>query len=188
MNFDSESHFPLLLAEFSTFLLHFHSGVMIPIPQYPIYSATLDLLGGKKVGYFLDEERNWDLNMQELERSLEEARKDGVNVVGFVLINPGNPTGQVLSKKAVRDVVKFCAKHKLVLLSDEVYQENVYDENAEFYSAKLAAHDTGLLKTDSIELASFHSTSKGEPLPVRFRLANCISDAKSVVISFRCLW
>jgi aspartate/methionine/tyrosine aminotransferase len=134
---------------------------MIPIPQYPIYSATLDLLSGKKVGYFLDEERNWDLNMQELERSLAEAKKNDVNVVGFVLINPGNPTGQVLSKRAVKDVLRFCAKHKLVLLADEVYQENVYDEDAEFYSAKRAAFDTGLLQSDEIELVSFHSTSKG---------------------------
>lgn len=134
---------------------------MIPIPQYPIYSASLDLLNGKKVGYFLDEQKNWDLNIEELERSLLEAKGNGVNVVGFVLINPGNPTGQVLSKKAVQDVLWFCAKHKLVLLSDEVYQENVYDENAEFYSAKRAAFDTGLLERDEIELASFHSTSKG---------------------------
>jgi alanine transaminase len=134
---------------------------MLPIPQYPIYSATLDLLDGKKVGYYLDEEKNWDLNLKELERSLQEAKDDGINVVGFVLINPGNPTGQVLSKKAVQDVVTFCAKHNLVLLADEVYQENVYDETKEFYSAKRAAHDAGLLENNEIELASFHSTSKG---------------------------
>lgn len=141
--------------------LHRNSGVMIPIPQYPIYSATLDLLGGQKVGYFLDEDNKWDLNMAELERSLKEAQADGVNVVGFVMINPGNPTGSVLSKKAVQDVVMFCSKHNLVLLADEVYQENVYDEDAEFYSAKRAAYDMGLLENDAIELASFHSTSKG---------------------------
>ena len=134
---------------------------MIPIPQYPIYSALIDLLGGKKVGYFLDEKNCWDMNLQELERALTEAKRDGVNVVGFVLINPGNPTGQVLSKKAVQDVVKFCAKHKLVLLSDEVYQDNVYDDSAEFYSAKRAAFDSGVSERDEIELASFHSTSKG---------------------------
>ena len=137
------------------------SGIMIPIPQYPIYSATLDLLKGKKVGYYLDEEKRWDLNMKELERSLKQAQQEGINVVGFVLINPGNPTGQVLSKKAVREVVKFCAKHNLVLLADEVYQENVYNDEDEFYSCKRAAYDTGLLKDNTIELASFHSTSKG---------------------------
>ena len=141
---------------------------MIPTPQYPIYSATIDLLGGQKVGYYLDEKNKWNLNMKELERSLKEAQDNGTNVVGFVLINPGNPTGAVLSKEAVRDVVQFCSKHNLVLLADEVYQENVYDETAEFYSCKRAAYDVGLLQKDddgamiaNVELASFHSTSKG---------------------------
>lgn len=132
---------------------------MIPIPQYPIYSATIDLLGGQKVGYYLDESHHWDLNVQELERSLLEARGNGIKVNSFVLINPGNPTGQVLSRKAVQDIVKFCSKHNLVLLADEVYQDNVYD--GEFVSCKRAAHDMGLLQKDALELVSFHSTSKG---------------------------
>ena len=133
------------------------------VPEYPIYSATIDLLGGQKVGYFLEEKNNWSLNIQELERSLENARENGTKVVGFVLINPGNPTGAVLSKEAVQDVVRFCSKHNLVLLADEVYQENVYDENSEFYSCKRAAYDIGFLEegAEKIELASFHSTSKG---------------------------
>lgn len=132
---------------------------MIPIPQYPIYSAQLDLLGGHKVGYYLDEEGLWDLNIEELERSLKEAQDKGIDVRGFVMINPGNPTGQVLSEKAVQDIVKFCVKHNLVLLADEVYQENIYDDSLKFTSCKKAAHEAGL--TDKIELASFHSTSKG---------------------------
>lgn len=136
-------------------------GVMIPIPQYPIYSASIDLLGGQKVGYYLDETKNWDLNMEELERSLKEARAKGIKVNSFVLINPGNPTGQVLSKESVHDIVRFCAKNKLVLLADEVYQENVYFDDQEFVSCKLAAHETGLLDEDAIEMVSFHSTSKG---------------------------
>lgn len=136
-------------------------GVMIPIPQYPIYSATIGLLGGKQVGYFLDEKNGWETNMKELERSLKEAQDKGIVVNSFVLINPGNPTGAILSRNAVRDIVKFCAKHKLVLLADEVYQENIYDDNAEFVSCKRSAHEMGLIEDGSIELASFHSTSKG---------------------------
>ena len=136
-----------------------HSGIMIPIPQYPIYSATLDLLGGHKVGYFLDEEKNWDLNLEELERSLKEATDNGVDVRGLVLINPGNPTGQVLSESAVQDIVKFCAKHNLVLLADEVYQANIYADGLKFTSCKKAMHDAGV--QDVLELVSFHSTSKG---------------------------
>mmetsp|Transcript_22445 Transcript_22445/g.62635 ORF Transcript_22445/g.62635 Transcript_22445/m.62635 type:complete len:317 (-) Transcript_22445:236-1186(-) len=134
---------------------------MIPIPQYPIYSATLDLLGGQKVGYMLDEKSGWDCTMEQMEQSLADAKRRGIKVNSFVLINPGNPTGQVLPKESVRDIVRFCAKHKLVLLADEVYQENVYDEKAEFYSTKRAAFDAGLLENDDIELFSFHSTSKG---------------------------
>ena len=73
----------------------------------------------------------------------------------------GNPTGSVLSKKNLKEVVKFCAKHKLVLLADEVYQENVYGDSSEFVSAKRAAHEAGLLQKNKLELISFDSTSKG---------------------------
>jgi len=57
--------------------------------------------------------------------------------------------------------VRFCSEHNLVLLADEVYQENVYDDDAEFVSCKRAAYETGLLDDDAIELVSFHSVSKG---------------------------
>lgn len=137
------------------------SGVMIPIPQYPLYSATIDRFGGQKVGYYLDEKNGWDTNIKELERALADARAKGIDVNSFVLINPGNPTGQVLTKKTVKEIVKFCARENLVLLSDEVYQENVYNENSEFYSCRRAAQETGLIDDDAIELVSFHSTSKG---------------------------
>jgi aspartate/methionine/tyrosine aminotransferase len=133
------------------------TGVMIPIPQYPIYSATVDLFDGEKVGYYLNEEAEWALDLHELERAHQEATDAGITVNSLVLINPGNPTGQVLTKDNVQDVVKFCCKHGLVLLADEVYQENVYDGN--FYSCKRAAFDCGLL--NDIELVSFHSISKG---------------------------
>ena len=113
------------------------------------------------MGYYLNEESGWDLNLEELENRLSDAKSRGIEVVAFVLINPGNPTGQVLSEQSVKDVVMFCAKHRLVLLADEVYQENVYTQDATFFSCKRAAHETGLLEEDAIELVSFHSTSKG---------------------------
>lgn len=138
-----------------------HSGVMIPIPQYPLYTASIALRKGNAVSYFLDEEKGWSVDIKHLEESLSKAKADGINVRSFVLINPGNPTGQVLSREAMHDVVTFCARNKLVLMADEVYQENVYDENCEFISAKRAAFETGLLEQDAIELVSFHSTSKG---------------------------
>jgi aspartate/methionine/tyrosine aminotransferase len=137
------------------------TGVMIPIPQYPIYSAEIDLLDGQAVGYYLDETKDWELNMQELDRAYQDALSRGVDIAAMVLINPGNPTGQVLTPANVRDVVQFCADRSLVLLADEVYQENVYEPGSVFCSAKKAAHECGLLENDRIELVSFHSVSKG---------------------------
>lgn len=67
---------------------------MIPIPQYPLYSASLAEYGLQQVGYYLDEASNWGLSTDELERSLQEARKH-CNPRALVVINPGNPTGQV---------------------------------------------------------------------------------------------
>ncbi len=134
-------------------------GVMIPIPQYPIYSASLALLGGTQVGYSLDESAGWSASLETMQKSLDDAKAKGITVRALVVINPGNPTGQVLSPEAVQDVCKFCADNDLVLMADEVYQANVYAEGKEFTSCKKAAHLAGVL--DRIELVSFHSTSKG---------------------------
>lgn len=138
-------------------------GVMIPIPQYPLYSATIDMFQGQQVGYYLDEEKGWELNMAELERAYNEATAKGIIVTSMVVINPGNPSGSVLSRENLHDIVRFCAEKKIVLLADEVYQENVYDDRHEFVSCKRAAFETGLLDDDESELVSFHSTSKGKP-------------------------
>jgi len=64
-------------------------------------------------------------------------------------------------KYYTQDVLRFCHDHNLVLLADEVYQENVYGDNCEFVSCKKAAAELGYLDNDAIELASFHSSSKG---------------------------
>lgn len=74
---------------------YFFLGCMIPIPQYPLYSATLAEFNIAQVEYYLDESKNWGLTLSELERSLAEARKT-CNPRALAIINPGNPTGQVL--------------------------------------------------------------------------------------------
>lgn len=68
-------------------------GVMIPIPQYPLYSASLAEFNVHQVGYYLDEARDWALDISELERAISEARQC-CNVRAIVVINPGNPTGE----------------------------------------------------------------------------------------------
>lgn len=103
------------------------SGVLLPIPQYPLYSAAVTLLGGQIVPYYLDESRDWDLSLEELSRATREARAVGVEVRVLCLINPGNPTGNHFSESTIRDVIRFCHEERLLLIADEVYQSNIWD-------------------------------------------------------------
>eukprot|EP01064_Diplonema_japonicum_P004321 TRINITY_DN12802_c0_g2_i1.p1 TRINITY_DN12802_c0_g2~~TRINITY_DN12802_c0_g2_i1.p1 ORF type:complete len:493 (+),score=117.67 TRINITY_DN12802_c0_g2_i1:49-1479(+) len=131
--------------------------VMIPIPQYPLYSASLSTFNGKPAPYYLDESKGWSLSIDELERAYKEATEAGKKIRALVVINPGNPTGQVLSKDVIRDICKFASEKKLVILADEVYQENVYLPGLEFTSFKSVVGKD----FSDVMLASFHSVSKG---------------------------
>mmetsp|Transcript_24831 Transcript_24831/g.49481 ORF Transcript_24831/g.49481 Transcript_24831/m.49481 type:complete len:652 (+) Transcript_24831:122-2077(+) len=134
--------------------------IMIPIPQYPIYSAIISRLGARQVGYYLDEDKGWAITERELEqRRTAAVERDGLDIRALTLINPGNPTGQVLSREDLEVICKFCAKHDIVLLADEVYQRNIYDPTKEFISAKKVAMETP--GCENLQLVSFHSTSKG---------------------------
>lgn len=135
-----------------------NDGVMIPIPQYPLYSATLELYGGRQVGYFLDEENRWQLNEQILTASYTKAVAGGTHPVALVVINPGNPTGAVLSRDNVDMVIRFARAHSLSLIADEVYQENVYERNAKFHSFTRAMWENGIR---DVSLFTMHSVSKG---------------------------
>ncbi|MGA2669531.1 MAG: aminotransferase class I/II-fold pyridoxal phosphate-dependent enzyme, partial [Ignavibacteria bacterium] len=133
-------------------------GFLIPIPQYPIYSASIALYGGTQIDYYLDEENGWQLNEAILIESIEKALKQVINPVALVVINPGNPTGAVLSYSNIVMIVNFAKKYNLSIMADEVYQENIYDETAAFHSfAKVMYKE----KINDIPLFSFHSISKG---------------------------
>jgi alanine transaminase len=143
-----------------TLLRDADDGVLIPIPQYPLYSSTITVNGGSAVGYYLDEETNWSQEEEELERAFAEATTNGIHLRAMVVINPGNPTGQCLSIEAMQIVVKFCLRHDLLLLADEVYQENVYVDSFEFTSFHKLIHSMGDPYQD-LNLISYHSASKG---------------------------
>ncbi|MCZ6815818.1 MAG: aminotransferase class I/II-fold pyridoxal phosphate-dependent enzyme [Planctomycetota bacterium] len=128
-------------------------GIMVPIPQYPLYSATIRRCGGVQVGYFPDEDAGWTLNRSILEEALSSARDGGVKVKAIVVINPCNPTGAVLDDDDVKDVCTFAREHGLAIIADEVYQDNVY--GASFVSFAKA------VGRDELPLFSLHSTSKG---------------------------
>jgi alanine transaminase len=133
-------------------------GYMIPIPQYPLYSATIDLLGGRQIGYLLDEEDRWQLNREILTESHSRARREGVNPVCITVINPGNPTGAVLSRDNLEMIIGFARDHRLGIIADEVYQENVYDRDSRFHSFAKVMHEMG---ESTVSLFSLHSVSKG---------------------------
>lgn len=135
-----------------------NDGIMIPIPQYPLYSATLTLYEGKMVPYFLDEKNNWKLNLGMLEDGFNKAKAQGINVKAICVINPGNPTGAVLDEQNIEMILDFAQKHGLSVLADEVYQENIYLSGDKFVSFAKALNNKGI---KDVSLFSFHSCSKG---------------------------
>lgn len=135
-----------------------YDGFMIPIPQYPLYSATIELYGGSRIGYYLDESNSWQLSEEILNGSIENAKKDGIRPVAIAVINPSNPTGAVLSYSNIEMIIKFAKKHHLAVMADEVYQENIYHEGEAFHSLAKVMHKLG---EKGVPLFSFHSVSKG---------------------------
>jgi aspartate/methionine/tyrosine aminotransferase len=133
-------------------------GILIPTPQYPLYSATITLLGGRQVPYLLDEAHDWRLDRAELERAVADARAKGITPRAIVVINPGNPTGGVLAERDVEMVLDFARAHDLAVLADEVYQENVYGQGERFCSFASALERRRMA---DVSLFSFHSVSKG---------------------------
>ncbi|KAF9697866.1 hypothetical protein EKO04_004530 [Ascochyta lentis] len=138
------------------------TGIMVPIPQYPLYTATLSVLDARCVPYYLDEAANWGTSMAAIQESYDKAKSEGTDVKAICIINPGNPTGASLPADDIQSVLKFAAKNKLVVIADEVYQTNVFI--GEFISFKKALRDLQKASPgeyDHIELASLHSISKG---------------------------
>ncbi|XP_020217442.1 glutamate--glyoxylate aminotransferase 2 [Cajanus cajan] len=136
-------------------------GILVPVPQYPLYSATISLLGGTLVPYYLEETANWGLDVNELRQSVAQARYKGITVKAMVIINPGNPTGQCVSEANLVEILRFCYEENLVLLGDEVYQQNIYQDERPFISSKKVLMDLGPPISKEVQLISFHSVSKG---------------------------
>ena len=90
--------------------------VMVPIPQYPLYSATSALYGGSMVEYYLDEAAGWQCTLDHLRDQLSKARAEGKCVRAIAIINPGNPTGQVLSRETQEALVRFCKSHLILII------------------------------------------------------------------------
>ncbi len=128
-------------------------GILVPIPQYPLYSATITRCGGVLVGYHPDEEQGWALGRKNLEAPLKAAVEDGIEVKAIVVINPGNPTGALLDRQSMGDVVDVAREWGLAIIADEVYQENTYGQEWCSFAS--------LIGDEPAPLFSLHSVSKG---------------------------
>lgn len=138
------------------------TGILVPIPQYPLYTATLAVLNARCVPYYLDESRAWGTDLSAIKSAYQKAKEEGTDVRAIVVINPGNPTGASLSPEDVRSVIEFAAEEKLVVLADEVYQTNIFI--GKFTSFKKGLRDLQKeqpKRFDNVELASLNSISKG---------------------------
>lgn len=82
------------------------TGVLIPIPQYPLYTATLALNNSQALPYYLDENSGWSTNPEEIETVVKEAIQNEIKPTVLVVINPGNPTGAVLSPESIAQILK----------------------------------------------------------------------------------
>ena len=108
--------------------------VLIPAPDYPLWTAAVNLAGGKAVHYICDEQADWMPDLADVEAKVSDRTK------ALVIINPNNPTGAVYSREVMDGLVDIARRHGLVIMSDEIYDKILYDD-AEHVSAATLAPD-----------------------------------------------
>jgi alanine-synthesizing transaminase len=95
--------------------------ILVPSPDYPLWTAAIALSGGKPVHYVCDEEADWNPDLEDMESKITSRTK------GIVLINPNNPTGAVYEKDVLMRIAKMAEEHGLIIFSDEIYDKILYD-------------------------------------------------------------
>ncbi|MFT5116869.1 MAG: alanine-synthesizing transaminase [Kiritimatiellia bacterium] len=135
-------------------LLNQGDEILIPAPDYPLWTAAVNLGGGKPVHYICDEAADWYPDIDDIKSKITP------NTRGIVVINPNNPTGSVYSQALLEEIVELARQHNLIIFADEIYSKILYDD-AEFIPMARLAHDVlcisfnGLSK--SYRLAGFRS-------------------------------
>ncbi len=106
--------------------------ILIPSPDYPLWTATATLAGGKAVHYVCDEQAEWYPDMDDIRKKITDRTK------AIVLINPNNPTGALYPKEVLLEIVKIAREHQLIIFSDEIYDRLVMDGEEHISIASLA--------------------------------------------------
>ena len=113
-------------------LLNQGDEVLLPAPDYPLWTAAVSLSSGTPVHYICDEQAGWFPDIDDIKHKITSKTK------AIVLINPNNPTGAVYSKELLLDIVSIAREHNLVIYSDEIYDKILYDEVQHTCIASLA--------------------------------------------------
>ena len=95
--------------------------VLIPAPDYPLWTAACTLAGGKPVHYLCDEQAGWFPDLDDIRSKITS------NTKAILIINPNNPTGAVYSEELLQEIVEIARQHNLIVLSDEIYDKILYD-------------------------------------------------------------
>ncbi len=126
-------------------LLNTGNEILIPAPDYPLWTAAVNLSGGKPVHYLCDEQADWYPDIRDIERKITSRTR------GIVVINPNNPTGSVYSQDILERIVSIAQNHGLIVFADEIYDKIVYDNRKHVSIASLA---------DDILFVTFNGLSK----------------------------
>lgn len=106
--------------------------VLIPAPDYPLWTAATTLAGGKPVHYLCDEQAGWFPDLDDIRSKITS------NTKAILIINPNNPTGAVYSKELLQEIVEIARQHNLIVLADEIYDKILYDDAKHTCIASLA--------------------------------------------------
>ncbi|GIH73984.1 pyridoxal phosphate-dependent aminotransferase [Planobispora longispora] len=106
--------------------------VLIPAPDYPLWTAVTTLAGGRAVHYMCDESAGWHPDLDDMAAKITDRTK------AVVIINPNNPTGAVYPKRVLEGILDLARRHGLMVLSDEIYDKIVYDDAVHHHTAALA--------------------------------------------------
>jgi len=110
-----------LIAMATNALLNDGDELLLPAPDYPLWTAATSLSGGKPVHYLCDEENGWMPSLDDIRAKVTSRTK------GIVVINPNNPTGALYSEELLKGIIAIAREHGLVILADEVYDKVLYD-------------------------------------------------------------
>lgn len=135
-------------------LLNNGDEVLVPAPDYPLWTASVSLAGGKPCHYICDEQSDWYPDLDDIRAKITDRTK------AIVIINPNNPTGAVYSEDMLRQLVAIAEEHGLIVLADEIYDKILYDD-AIHHPLSTLVHDTLCLTFNGLSkayrLAGFRS-------------------------------